>query len=108
MGTGMKTLITLLTATALTACPALAQDKAAQKRAEQKAASEALARGEILPIVKVLEIATGIVPGDVLKVKLEREPFGFKYEVKILAKNGRVREVEIDARNGKLLKIEDD
>ena len=76
--------------------------------ADQKAASAALARGEILPIVKVLEIATGIVPGDVLKVKLEREPFGFKYEVKILAKNGRVREVEVDARSGKLLKIEDD
>jgi uncharacterized membrane protein YkoI len=91
----------------LVAVPASAQDKH-KDRADQKAASEALARGEILPIVRVLGLATAQVPGDVLKVKLERESFGFKYEVKILAKNGRVREVEIDARSGKLLKIEDD
>lgn len=107
----MKSYLTLLAATALIATPAIAQkkpDKKARELADQKAASAALARGEILPIAKVLEIATAIVPGDVLKVKLEREPFGFKYEVKILAKNGRVREVEVDARSGKLLQIEDD
>ena len=101
--------IRLLLAAALlvgTAPTALAKDK--DKVAEQKAASEALARGEILPIVRVLGIATARVPGDVLKVKLEREKFGFKYEVKILARNGRVREVELDARTGKILSIEDD
>ncbi|HEX8302713.1 PepSY domain-containing protein [Sphingomonas sp.] len=104
----MKAFLTLFSAAALIASPALAQDKKARDRADQKAASEAMARGEILPIVRVLDIATRLVPGDVLKVKLEREPFGFKYEVKILAKNGRVREVELDARSGKLLQIEDD
>lgn len=104
----MKTFLTLLSAAAVIATPALAQDKKARALADQKAASEALARGEILPIARVLEIATGIVPGDVLKVKLERESFGFKYEVKILAKNGRVREVEVNAKSGTLLKIEDD
>lgn len=89
-----------------TAPLALAKDK--DDIAEQKAASEALARGDILPIIRVLGIATAQVPGDVLKVKLEREKFGFKYEVKILARNGRVREVELDARTGKILSIEDD
>jgi uncharacterized membrane protein YkoI len=77
-------------------------------REDQLAASAALARGEILPIARILEIATASVPGDVLKVKLEREKWGFKYEVKILAHNGRVREVELDARNGRILSIEDD
>lgn len=77
-------------------------------RADQQAASAALARGEILPIARVLQIATGRVPGDVLKVELEREKFGFKYEVKILTGSGRVREVEIDAKTGRVIKIEDD
>jgi len=30
------------------------------------------------------------------------------YEVKILTRKGRVREVELDARTGALIKIEDD
>jgi uncharacterized membrane protein YkoI len=109
MNPPMKRRATLLALCALAALPASAQDsKHAREAADQRAASAALARGEILPIVKVLEIATARVPGDVLKVKLERESFGFKYEVKILAKNGRVREVEVDARTGRILKIEDD
>lgn len=81
---------------------------AARDRADQQAASKALARGEILPIIRVLGIATARVPGDVLKVKLERKSFGFQYEVKILARNGRVREIEIDARTGAVRSIEDD
>jgi uncharacterized membrane protein YkoI len=87
---------------------AFAKDDRDHDREDQLAASAALARGEILPISKILEIATAAVPGDVLKVKLEREKSGFEYEVKILARNGRVREIELDARNGKVLSIEDD
>ena len=101
----IKTL--LLAASLFAASPAWAGAHR-QDLADQKAASAALARGEILPIVRVLGIATAAVPGDVLKVKLEREPFGFKYEVKILARNGRVREVEVDAKTGRILEIEDD
>lgn len=102
----MRKHLFILAAGALLAAPLAASSK--QDKADQQAASAALARGEILPIVRVLGIATARVPGDVLKVKLEREPWGFKYEVKVLAKNGRVREVEIDAKTGKVVKIEDD
>jgi uncharacterized membrane protein YkoI len=103
----MKIIRLTLAAIVLAPIPVIAGNSA-QDRADQQAASAAMARGEILPIIRVLDIATAQVPGDILKVKLEREPYGFKYEVKILAKNGRVREVEINARNGKLIKIEDD
>jgi uncharacterized membrane protein YkoI len=102
----MKKLLLSIAACVSLAAPALADD--GQDKVDQKAASEALARGEILPIVRVRGIATARVPGDVVKVKLEREPWGFKYEVKVLARNGRVREVEIDARTGRVIKIEDD
>lgn len=105
----MKKTFTLLAATAALAMLAIpGSSDAKDDKSDQRAASAALARGEILPIARVLAIATGKVPGDVLKVELEREKSGFEYEVKILTASGRVREVEIDARTGRVLKIEDD
>lgn len=84
------------------------EQKQAQERREQQAASAAMARGEIMPIARMLDVATQAVPGDVLKVKLERKRAGFQYEVKVLARDGRVREIELDARTAKILSIEDD
>lgn len=85
--------------------PALAGE---QKKSDHEAARAALARGEILPLPRILTIATGRVPGDVLEVELEDEHGRFIYDLKILAKNGRVREVEIDAKTGAVMKVEDD
>ena len=105
----MKKTVLLAAAMAALAAPAMTLAKSDKDdRADQQAASIALARGEILPITRVLGIATERVPGDVLKVKLERKSYGFKYEVKILTSGGRVREVDIDARTGRVIKIEDD
>lgn len=103
----MKKLTIMLALAALPLSAAATTDKD-KDRADQVAASQALARGEILPIVRILGIASAKVPGDVLKVKLKRKPIGFQYEVKILAQNGRVREVELDAKTGRILSIEDD
>lgn len=68
----------------------------------------AVERGELITLSKILDLARAQVPGEVLKVELEKDKGGLKYEVKILTPNGRVREVELDARTGKILKIEDD
>jgi uncharacterized membrane protein YkoI len=81
-----------------------AQEKAAKKKAHQDAL-EALRRGEILPLAKILEISTAQVPGDVIEVEFKGGPV---YEVKILTPDGRIREVKLDARTGALIKIEDD
>ena len=43
-----------------------------------------------------------------LKIELEQDDGVLSYEVKILTRKGRVREVELDARTGALIKIEDD
>jgi len=75
---------------------------------EHNAVREALQRGEVLPLVKILTIATKEVPGDVIEVELEDEREALVYEIKILTSTGRVREVEIDARTGTVLSIEDD
>lgn len=78
------------------------------KRKEHEVVREALQRGEVLPLVKILAIANQQVPGDVIEVELEQDKVGLIYEIKILTGNGRVREVKIDARTGNVVKIEDD
>jgi uncharacterized membrane protein YkoI len=75
---------------------------------DHTAVREALQRGEVLPLVKILAIANKEVPGDVIEVELEDEREALVYEIKILTSTGRVREVEIDARTGVVLRIEDD
>jgi uncharacterized membrane protein YkoI len=78
------------------------------RKNEHKLVREALQRGEVLPLVKILAIANQQVPGDVIEVELEDERKTLVYEIKILTSTGRVREVKIDARTGKVLSIEDD
>lgn len=78
------------------------------KKNEHNVVREALQRGEVLPLVKILAIASEQVPGDVIEVELEDEKKALVYEIKILTSTGRVREVKIDARTGKVIKIEDD
>jgi len=58
------------------------------------AAREALRRGEILPLSRILAVVGRTAPGDVIDVKLERKDDGrWEYEVKVLASTGRVRAV---------------
>ncbi len=83
-------------------------DKRDDKKNEHNIVREALQRGEVLPLVKILAIANEAVPGDVIEVELEDEKKALVYEIKILTGTGRVREVKIDARTGQVLKIEDD
>ena len=62
----------------------------------------------VMDLGLAIEKATGLVPGDVLKVELENEDDRYIYEVKVLAENGRVREIKLDAQDGSLIEIEDD
>jgi len=103
--TQLRTLCLTLAAALAIGAPAQAGDS---KKSDHEAARQALSRHEILPLARILTIAERRVPGDVLKVKLEEDKGRMIYELKILAANGRVREIEIDARNGAVLKVEDD
>lgn len=88
---------------------AAAGDKKDQRRAaEAEAIRAAVARGEVMALPRILALAQASVPGEVLKVELEHDKGRLQYEIKILAGNGRVREVKLDARTGGLIKIEDD
>jgi len=67
-----------------------------------------LQKGEILPLVQILEMAQRRVPGDVIEVELELEDSGWEYKVKVLTPTGQVRKITLNARNGAVLKIKDD
>jgi uncharacterized membrane protein YkoI len=62
----------------------------------------------VIELGPAIEKATQLVPGDVLKVELESDDDRYVYEVKVLAENGRVREIKLDAQDGSLIEIEDD
>ncbi len=82
---------------------------AGDKKKGHEAARAALARHEVLPLTRILAIAAERAPGEVIEVELEEAgPGRLKYDLKILAKNGRVRELELDAKTGATLKLEDD
>jgi len=88
--------------------PALAGPDSVQADDDHVAAREALQRGEILPLARILAIVARHVPGDVIDVELERKDGRWRYEVKVLTSTGRVREVKLNARDGSVLEIEDD
>lgn len=79
-----------------------------RRAAEAQAIRSAVARGHVLPLPHILKLAEARVQGEVVKIELEHEDGRLIYEIKILTKSGRVREVELDARTGALIKIEDD
>jgi uncharacterized membrane protein YkoI len=62
----------------------------------------------VIDLGSAIESTLRQVAGDVLKVELENEDGRYVYEVKVLATNGRVREVKLDAKDGSLIEIEDD
>lgn len=83
-------------------------DDSSRREREQDVIREALQRGEVLPLAKILAIAQQQVPGDIIEVELETERSALIYEIKVLTQSGRVREVKIDARSGAIVNIEDD
>lgn len=70
---------------------------------DHEAARKAMARGEILPLTRILPVVAQARPGDVLEVQLDRHRERFVYEVTVLTRAGKVTEVHVDAKTGALL-----
>jgi hypothetical protein len=71
---------------------------------DHEAALAALARGEVLPLSRIMAVVSQHSPGDILEVELDRENGVIVYEFKILTPAGKVYEVHVDARTGALIK----
>ena len=89
---------------ALAAVPVHADDD----RDDHVEARALLERGEILPLVRILEIVRREQPGDVIEVELERDDGRWEYDVKVLTAAGIVRKITLAARDGTVLKVRDD
>ena len=79
-------------------------------QSDHERAREALRRGEVLPLTRILPIVQRRVPGDGIEIDVDDDDDDgrIKYEVKVLTAAGRVLEVELDARTGTILKVEED
>ena len=66
-------------------------------------ARHAVESGEALSLSRILPLALRAVPGEVLDVAFGREHGRLVYEVQVLARDGRVRNVVLDARTGAVL-----
>ena len=66
------------------------------------------ADSSVVPLARILDLTAQQVPGEVVKVELDDENGRRVYEIKVLAENGRVRELKFDAHDAQLLEIEDD
>lgn len=77
-----------------------------KKRLNQDEVREAVTSGRIRPLEEVLAAAAKVVPGQVIKVEIERKRGVLIYEIKVIAGQGRVREVEIDAATLEVLEVE--
>lgn len=80
----------------LLAAPALADD-------DHDRAREALARGEILPLSRILLAVEQEAGGRVIEVELDREDGRYIYEVETVSPDGRMVEFSIDAATGTIL-----
>ena len=87
-----------------------ATDAVAQRRNrddDQDLARQALQRGEVLPIARILELVAQHLPGDVIEVQLDERRGRLEYEIRVLTPSGRVRELVLDARTGAFVRFED-
>jgi uncharacterized membrane protein YkoI len=75
-------------------------------KSSQDCALGAREQGRIRPLSEVLAAARAVVPGEVIKIELEREDGVWVYEIKILAKSGKRREVEINAETLAVIKVD--
>jgi len=68
-------------------------------------ARRALEEGRILPLGQILARAEAAYPGQLIEAELEDERGTLVYELKVLAKDGRLLKLYYDAATGEVLKV---
>lgn len=99
--------LALLIAAGATMQPfAWAKDDKSDCKRSQDCALQALKSGEIRPLTDVLAVARDKLPGEVIKVELDRDDGVWVYEIKVLTSSGKRREIEINAQTLAVIKID--
>jgi uncharacterized membrane protein YkoI len=77
-------------------------------RRDQDEARAAVESGSILPLETILARLKGRLPGEIVKVKLERERGVWIYEFRLVDPQGRLREIAVDAATGAVTDVGED
>ncbi len=73
---------------------------------DQDRAREAVKKGQIVPLASILKTVQKSVPGDVLKIALNRDvEGGWKYSITVLTPQGYYRDVNVDAGSNQITQI---
>ena len=80
----------------------------AKESFDQDDAREALRKGEVMPLTAILRIVAKRQPGTVIAVDVEIRKGRLIYEIDVITREGRRRELRLDARRGKILAVEDE
>ena len=71
-------------------------------------ARDAVERGEILPLARIVEIVQRAHPGDLVEVEIEIEDGLRIYEVEVLTPAGQLLEVDLDAATGAIVDVDEE
>jgi uncharacterized membrane protein YkoI len=71
-----------------------------ESRRDQDDARAAVKSGAIRPLEDIVAGLRDRIPGEIVKIKLEREHGRWVYEFRVLESQGRLREVTVDAATG--------
>jgi uncharacterized membrane protein YkoI len=110
----LATMLAVLLIGPLFSPPVNADDKEHKRRRpksnesdiDQDEILDALKRREIRPLPEILAAAEAVMPGQVVGVKVKRLNGQRVYELKIIAAQGRVREIYVDAASLAIVKVE--
>jgi uncharacterized membrane protein YkoI len=75
---------------------------------DHERARRALEEGRARPLAEILEVVQDRLDGEVIGVEFDREDGRYVYEFKVIAPDGRLREIYVDALSAEILKVEDD
>jgi uncharacterized membrane protein YkoI len=85
---------------------AMGKDRKSDCSRSQDCALDAVKQGEIRTLSEVLAVARDKMPGEVVKIELDRDDGMWVYEIKILTPSGKRREIEINAQTLAIIKID--
>lgn len=70
-------------------------------------ARRAVEAGEARPLTEILSIVRDKLPGEIVRVNLERRHGLWAYELRVVDSKGQLFEVHVDARSGEIGRIKE-
>lgn len=70
-------------------------------------ARRAVEAGEARPLTEILSIVRDKLPGEIVRVNLERQHGLWVYEFRVIDSKGQLFEVHVDARSGEIGRIKE-